>query len=129
MNVLYEMNDGEYTGEIVDIKTEETTDGYPKVTWLLKIIGREYDGAFVEKKFYLKNPKVTDFLKKEFKLAGHEINGSDDMEAKKADIIGTRIKFSAVNNDAGFLVFYVKGVVRDSTWTPPFEGEKKKKAW
>ena len=128
MNVLYEMNDGEYTGEIVDIKTEETTDGYAKVIWLLRVIGSEYDGAFVEKKFNLKNQKVIDFLKKEFKLAGHEINSSDDMEAKKADIIGTQIKFSAVNNDAGFLVFYVKGLVKESTWTP-FKDDKKKKAW
>jgi hypothetical protein len=50
------------------------------------------------------------------------------MEAKKADSIGMRIKFSRVNNDAGILVFYIKGVVKDSTWTP-FEGEKKKKVW
>ena len=81
----------------------------------------------VSKKYYLKNPKVVDFLKKEFRLAGHEINGSGDMEAKKADIIGTQIKFSAVNNDAGFLVFYVKGLVKEATWTP-FKDEKKK-AW
>ena len=81
----------------------------------------------VSKKYYLKNPKVVDFLKKEFRLAGHEINGSGDMEAKKADIIGTRIKFSAVNNDAGFLVFYVKGVMKESTWTPPLKARRKRK--
>lgn len=129
MKVITEMNDGEYTGEIVDMTTEETADGYPKVTWLIRIVGGEHDGACVEKKYYLKNQKVTDFLKKEFKLIGHEIISSDDMEAKKADIVGTRIVFTAVNNDAGWLVFYVKGVVKDSTWTPPFEGEKKKKTW
>ena len=128
MNVLYEMNDGDYIGEIVDMKSEETSDGCPKVTWLIRIVGGEHDGACIEKRYYLKNQKVIDFLKKEFKLAGHEINCSDDMEAKKADIVGTQIKFSAVNNDAGFLVFYVKGVVKDSTWTP-FKDEKKKKAW
>ena len=127
MNVLYEMNDGEYTGEIVDIITEETTDGCPKVTWLIRIVGGEHDGACVEKNYYLKNQKVIDFLKKEFKLAGHEINSSDDMEAKKADIIGTQIKFSAVNNDAGFLVFYVKGLVKDATGDK--NSVKKKKAW
>ena len=128
MNVLYEMNDGDYIGEIVDLATDETSDGCPKVTWVIRILDGEYDGACVEKKYYLKNQKVIDFLKKEFKLAGHEINSSDDMEAKKADIIGTQIKFSAVNNDAGFLVFYVKGLMKDSTWTP-FKDEKKKKAW
>ena len=128
MNVLCEMNDGEYNGEIVEIRSEETSNGCPKLTWVIRILDGEYEGACVEKNYYLKNQRVIDFLKKEFKLAGHEINGSDDMEAKKADIIGTRIKFSAVNNDAGFLVFYVKGLVKDSTWTP-FKEEKKKKAW
>lgn len=128
MNVLYEMENGDYNGEIVDITTEETSNGCPKVTWVIRILNGEYEGACVQKHYYLKNQRVIDFLKKEFKLAGHEINSSDDMEAKKADIIGTQIKFSALNNDAGFLVFYVKGLVKSSTWTP-FKDEKKKKAW
>ena len=47
MKVITEMNDGEYTGEIVDMTTEETADGYPKVTWRIRIVGSGHDGACV----------------------------------------------------------------------------------
>jgi len=129
MTILQELNDGLYTGEIVDIITEETTDGCPKVTWRIRILDGENYGAFVEKKYYLKNQKVIDFLKKELLVIGHEIASSEDMEAKKADIVGTQITFSALNNDAGFLVFYVKGLASDKTSMRSNGGGKKKKAW
>jgi len=127
MKVITEMNDGKYTGEIVDITTEETPDGYPKMIWLLRIIGGQYDGACVEKKFYLKNQQVIDFLKKELKLIGFEIEGGDELEARKSEIIGTIIDFTAQMNDQGFLVLYVKGAAKDAAKTA--EPEKKKKAW
>ena len=127
MNVLHELNDGKYTGEIVDITTEETPDGYPKMTWLLKVIGGQYDGACVEKKYFLKNQRVIDFLKKELKLIGFEIEGSDELEARKSEIIGTRIEFTAQMNGQGFLVLYAKGAVKGAANTAV--PEKKTKSW
>jgi len=127
MDVLHELKDGKYTGEIVDITTEETPDGYPKMTWLLKIISGKNDAACVEKKFYLKNQRVIDFLKKELKLIGFEIEGSDELEARKSEIIGTKIEFTAQRNDQGFLVLYAKGAVKGAAKTAV--PEKKKKAW
>ena len=127
MKVITEMNDGKYTGEIVDITTEETPDGYPKITWLLKVSGSENDGACVEKKYFLKNQRVIDFLKKELKLIGFEIEGSDELEARKSEIIGTKIEFTAQRNDQGFLVLYAKGAVKGAAKTAV--PEKKKKAW
>ena len=127
MNVLHELADGKYTGEIVDITTEETLSGYPKVTWLLRIIGGAHDGTCVEKNYYLKNQRAIDFLKKELMLIKFEIEDGDELEAKKPLIIGTRILFSALNNDQGYLVFYVKGLANESSGDAA--PEKKKKAW
>jgi len=123
--MLSEMRDGEYTGEIVDIIEETTAAGDPKVSWILKIVGGEYDGALVEKKYHLKNDKAKDFLKKELKLIGYEVADSTEFEAKKSQIIGTKIVFTAKNTDEGWLVLYVKGLVGCETKN----AAPKKKGW
>ena len=115
MNVINEMKDGDYTGEIIDITSEITSSGAAKVTWLLRIIGGEHDGACVEKKYYLKSKGAMGFLKKKLKLIGFEVEDGKELKAKKSQIIGTKITFTALNNDQGYLAFYVKGAVTGVT--------------
>ncbi len=113
-NVLYELADGEYTGEIIDVSIEKTEKGSIKVTWLVRIIRGEHTGCCVEKKYHLTTDKVIEFMKREFKLIEFEVNSGADIEGKRQEIIGTKFVFSAVNNDAGWLVFYVKGLIKDT---------------
>ena len=68
MDVLHELKDGKYTGEIADITTTDTPSGHHKITWLLRITGGQYDGACVEKNYYLTSDSAIAFLKKELKL-------------------------------------------------------------
>jgi len=93
----------------------------------LLIIGGQHNGACVEKIFYLKSQGAIDFLEKELKLIGFEIEGGDELEARKSEIIGTRIEFTAQVNNQGFLVLYAKGAVKGAAKTAVTE--KKKTAW
>lgn len=113
MDVLHELADGMYTGEIKDITIKDTSNGYPKVTWLLRIIGGANDGECIEKAFYLKSRGAMDFLKKELKLIGFEIEDGKELKALKQKIIGTKIKFTAQTNEQGYLVLYAKGIMED----------------
>ena len=83
VQTITELPDGEYAAEIVDIIEEMTSQGYPKISWILKIIGGQYNGALIEKKYYLKNDKSKNFLKKELHLIGFEIANSDEFGAAK----------------------------------------------
>ena len=121
MDVLRELADGKYTGEIIDITIKDTPNGYPKVTWLLRIIGGAHDGECVEKNFYLKSRGAMNFLKKELKLIGFKVEDGKELKAMKQQIIGTRIKFTAQVNDFGYLVLYAKGVMEEVIKAAPPE--------
>lgn len=127
MDVLHELKDGKYTGEIVDITATDTPSGHQKISWLLRITGGQYDGACVEKNYYLTSDSAIAFLKKELKLIKFEIEDGDDFQEKIPQIIGTVIEFTALNNSQGYLVFYVKGLVKDAAGDK--NSVKKKKTW
>jgi len=122
---ITELPDGEYKGEITEIIEETTSQGYPKISWILKIIGGEYNGDCVAKNYHLKNDRAKDFLKKELRLSGHEVADSTEFEEKKSQIIGTKIVFTAKNTDEGWLVLYVKGLAGCETKN----AAPKKKGW
>lgn len=112
--ILTELDDGEYMGEIASITTEQMRDGYPRKSFIVKIIGGRYDGCFVEKKYYLKNWKAISFMKKELMNIDCPIQDVDELMDKKPLIIGTRIIFTAQVNDKGYLTLYFKSGAEDA---------------
>ncbi|HOZ48658.1 MAG TPA: DUF669 domain-containing protein [Candidatus Hydrogenedentes bacterium] len=111
-----DIRDGDYVAEIVSMTSTKTSRGIPVVEWRLRIIGGEYDGEEVTKKFYLsddseKRKSVMDFLTKEFKMLGLDVKDSDDFLAKKDQCTGMRINIEAVTNKDGWQSYYVHGVV------------------
>lgn len=78
---------------------------------MLKLVEAPFEGNILPKPYYLVNRKVTDFLKRELRLVGVEANNNQEFEANKAEAYGKRIRFTAVTNDQGYRVYYVKEVV------------------
>lgn len=111
--ILTELDDGEYTGEIVSITTEQMREGYPRKSFIVRIIGGRHDGCFVEKKYYLKNWKAISFMKKELMNIDCPIQDVDDLMDKKPLIIGTRLIFTAQVNEKGYLSLYFKCCAED----------------
>lgn len=111
--ILTELEDGEYTGEIVSITTETMPGGYPKKGFIIKIIGGRYNGCFVEKKYYLKGWKPISFMKKELMNIDCPIQDIDELMDRKPLIIGTRIIFTAQVNEKGYLSLYFKCCAED----------------
>lgn len=109
--ILQEVPEGEYLADIVEMTSAIDGKNRKVVTWTLKMSDGPFEGCILLKKFYVINPKVSEFLKRELRLVGVEANNNQEFEAKKTEAYGKRICFTAVTNDQGYRVYYVKEVV------------------
>jgi len=120
--IIKDVPEGEYIVDIVEMQTSVDHKNRKVVSWMLKIVEGPYADSFLRKTYYVVNAKAAESLKKELLLVGINANDSNDFEAKKTLAYGKRIKISAVTNDQGFQVFYVKEVVgMGETVKPPSE--------
>lgn len=109
--ILQDVPEGEYLADIIEMTSAIDGKNRKVVTWMLKLVEAPFEGNFLPKKYYLVNPKVADFLKRELRLIGIEVNDATEFETKKTEAYGKRIRFTAVTNDQGYRVYYVKEVV------------------
>jgi hypothetical protein len=108
---MFQVAEGEYDCVIVEINSEMDGKARRVITWTLKILGGQYDGIVIEKKFYLVNKEVFEFLKKELKMLGIEPKTEADFASMKTQAYGKHARISAVMNDQGFMAYYLKEVL------------------
>jgi hypothetical protein len=112
MNALInEVPEGEYVVDIVEMQSAIDGRGRKVVIWTLCMTDGPYAGDFLLKKYYVINPKVKDFLKRELRMIGIEANSAPEFEAKKTEAYGKRIRITAMTNDQGYRAYYVKEVI------------------
>jgi len=99
---------GEYVCEILEIETAMDHKVRRVVTWRMRIIGGQHDGLIVEKRFYLVSQAVVDFLRKELAILGLTVSTSKDLETVKSQAYGTMVRLTAVMNEQGYTIYYVK---------------------
>ena len=109
--IINEVPEGEYVVDIVEMQSAIDGRGRKVVIWTLRMTDGPYAGYFLQKKYYLINQKVEDFLKRELRLIGIEANNGQEFEAKKTEAYGKRIRITATTNDQGYRACYVKEVI------------------
>ncbi len=121
MSVISEVPEGEYSVEIVDIQSFIDHRGRKVLMWMLELMDSPFVGSVLPKKYYVVNQEVVTLLKRELRAIRVEANNAQELEAKKADAIGTRFRLKALTNDQGFRVYYVKEYLgkRDKPKEPP----------
>ena len=107
-SIIQEVPEGEYIVEIADIQSFIDNRGRKVVMWMLEILDGPFAGNILPKKYYMVNQKVADLLKRELRAIGVEACNSQELDAKKAEAIGTRFRLIALTNDQGFRAYYVK---------------------
>lgn len=116
MSTNVTLSEGEYIVEV--IATNVTTNDKEQivVTLKLKIVEGPHAGLVIEKKYHFKNEpdnKAKAFFFKELARMGIDVKNSHDFEAKKEQLFGKRIRIEAVENEEGFMTYYVKGLAKD----------------
>ena len=105
-----EVPEGEYVCEIIDMQA--TIDGKDRqvVTWFMKVVGGQYNGHLIEKKYYVVSQKVATLLKADLLMVGVDAPTALDFEANKQLAYGRRVKIGAKMNEEGYMTFCLKGI-------------------
>lgn len=116
---MNEIKDSDYIAQIVDIRNYTDSKSRPVVEWSLLILGGEHDQEIVSKRHYLTSNKSVEFLKKELAMVGISTNSREDFEAQREKANGMKIRIQATTNDHGFVVYYLKGIVKSDDVVRP----------
>ena len=113
-STIYELTEAEYHCEMIEIQITADGRGRHVITYLMKVIGSMYDGHVIEKKCYVVNHTVADFLKTELNMLGIPAENAKELETIKSQSYGTQMRISAVVNEQGVMVYSLKGVMDEN---------------
>lgn len=109
-NNNYEIPDGIYVGDTIDITSGINDDGYKTVHWKLIIMEGEYKDKAIDKYYTLRSDLAKNFLLKELRLVGLSVKNGAELERRKTELFGKHILIEVKMNGSGFPAFYVKGL-------------------
>ena len=111
---IYELTEAEYQCEMIEIQIAVDGRGRHVITYLMKVIGSMYDGLVIEKKCYVVNHTVAEFLKTELTMLGIPAENAKELETIKSQSYGKPIRIAALVNEQGVMVYSLKGVMDEN---------------
>lgn len=111
---IYELTEAEYHCEMIEIQIAVDGRGRHVITYLLKVIGSMYDGFVIEKKCYVVNHTVAEFLKTELTMLGIPAENAKELETIKSQSYGKQMRIAALVNEQGVMVYHLKGVMDEN---------------
>tara|TARA_R110001592_G_scaffold289216_2_gene558432 strand:+ start:3205 stop:3768 length:564 start_codon:yes stop_codon:yes gene_type:complete len=100
---------GSYLSSITNAAmSTHQTGGYDIVRMEIEIQAAPYSGYMMNKVYHLKSKKVRDFLKREAKEIGYEVNDRSELSGFCSDVIGTIVFADVLPSDSGNQTVYLK---------------------
>jgi hypothetical protein len=104
--------DGDYVGEILSVSTSKADEGYTMVDCPTRVIGGDFDGEVIPKRYHLKNEGVANLLKREFTQIGVPIADKKEFARKKDAAVGIVVAIKAQTKEDGWVSYYFKKAVK-----------------
>ena len=114
-NNCVKVSEGEFVCEITATDVSVNDKDQIVITLPMKIVEGSCSGGFIEKTYHLKkgeNDKAKAFLLRELGRMEIHVSNSREFEEHREELIGKRIRIAAVENEEGFMSYYVKGLAK-----------------